>query len=62
MVKKAGPYLKGKVMKLVRALYGLKSSGALWRQLFKEYIVTRMGFTSSSLDRAMYYHCCQCEH
>ena len=42
-------------MKLVRALYGLKSSGASWRQMFKEYIVSRMGFVPSSLDRDMYY-------
>ena len=55
-------HLKGKVLKLVRALYGLKSSGALWRQLFKECIVTRMGFTPSSLDQDMYYRRYQCEH
>ena len=50
-----GSHLRGKVMKLVRALYGLKSSGASWRQMFKEYIVSRMGFVPSSLDGDMYY-------
>ena len=30
--------------------------------MFEEYIVTRMGFTPSSLDGDMYYHRCQCEH
>ena len=50
-----GSHLRGKVMKLVRALYGLKSSGASWRQMFKEYIVNRMGFVPSSLDGDMYY-------
>ena len=49
-------------MKLVRALYGLKSSGASWRQMFKEYIVTRVGFTPSSLDWDMYYRHCQFKH
>ena len=28
-----GKSLEGKVMKLVRALYGLKSSGAIWRKM-----------------------------
>ena len=42
-------------MKLVRALYGLKSSGASWRKMFKDYIVSRMGFTPSTVDGDMYY-------
>ena len=45
----------GKVMKLVRALYGLKSSGASWRKMFKDYIVSRMVFTPSTVDGDMYY-------
>ena len=60
--EECGSHLKGKVMKLVRGLYGLKSSGASWRQMFKEYIVTRMGFTPSSLDGDRYDRRCQCEH
>ena len=50
-----GTSMKGKVMKLVRALYGLKSSGASWRQMFKEYIEKKMGFTPSLSDPDMYY-------
>ena len=50
-----GSHVKGKVMKLVRALYGLKSSGASWRKMFKDYIVSKMGFVPSSLDGDMYY-------
>ena len=33
-----GRSLQGKVMRLVRALYGLKSSGASWRHMFKTFI------------------------
>ena len=47
---------KGKGMKLVRALYGLKSSGASWRHMFKTYIETRLGFKPSVLDGDLYYH------
>ena len=50
-----GSHMRGKVMKLVRALHGLKSSGVSWRQMFKEYIVTKMGFIPSSHDGDTYY-------
>ena len=51
-----GTSMKGKVMKLVRALYGLKSSGASWYQTFKEYIdLKKMGFTPSLSDPDIYY-------
>ena len=45
----------GKVMRLCRALYGLKSSGASWRQMFKNYIESKLGFTPSTADGDMYY-------
>lgn len=50
-----GSELKGKVCKLVRALYGLKSSGASWRKMFKDYIIQHLGFTASVMDPDMYY-------
>ena len=46
---------QGKVMKLVRALYGLKSSGASWRKMFKDYIIDKLAFTPSVMDGDMYY-------
>ncbi|KAL7535630.1 hypothetical protein ACHAWF_005219, partial [Thalassiosira exigua] len=47
--------MKGRVMKLVRALCGLKSSGASWRKMFKDFIVPRLEFTPSRVGRDMYY-------
>ena len=48
-----GNSLEGKFMKLVRALYGLKSSRASCRKMFKYYIVKCLGFTPSSIDPDM---------
>ena len=42
-------------MTLCRALYGLKSSGASWRRMFKDYIKLKMNFTPSTTDPDMYY-------
>ena len=42
-------------MRLCRALYGLKSSRASWRKMFKDYIESKLGFTPSSADGDMYY-------
>ena len=50
-----GREMKGRVMKLCRALYGLKSSGASWRRMFKDYIELKMNFTPSTTDPDMYY-------
>ena len=50
-----GNELVGKVCKLIRALYGLKSSGASWRKMFKDHIVQHLGFTPSITDPDMYY-------
>ena len=50
-----GKSARGKVMKLTRALYGLKSSGASWRQMFKDFIVHKLGFAPSRVDSDLYY-------
>jgi hypothetical protein len=50
-----GQSARGKVMKCVRALYGLKSSGASWRKMFKDFIESSLGFKSSRVDPDMYY-------
>ena len=44
----------GKPMVITRALYGLKSSGAAWRQMLSASI-KKMGFTSSKGDPDLYY-------
>ena len=38
------------IVKLKKALYGLKSSGKLWYQLLSETL-TKIGFTRSSMDK-----------
>ena len=50
-----GQSCKGKVMKLVRELYGLKSSGASWRHMFKTYIEKKLGFKPCVMDGDLYY-------
>ena len=49
-----GKSLQGKVMRLVRALYGLKSSGASWRHMFKTFIEKELHFRPSISDPDMY--------
>ena len=49
-----GHSLKGKPMKLVRALYGLKSSGASWRNMFKDFIISHLGFAPTVMDPDVY--------
>ena len=49
-----GPELHGSVCKLVRALYGLKSSGAAWRAMFSAFITNCMGFTPTRADADVY--------
>ena len=50
-----GVSMKGKPCRLVRALYGLKSSGASWRKMFKDFIEQKLGFKPSRADPDMYY-------
>ena len=50
-----GQSIFGKVMELKRALYGLKSSGASWRKMFKDSIEAKLGFTPTRIDPDMYY-------
>ncbi len=49
-----GPDIQGCVCKLVRALYGLKSSGAAWRAMFSQFIVNVMSFTPTRADADVY--------
>ena len=52
-----GKSLEGKVMRLVRALYGLKRSGASWRNMFKDHIANFLELTPSTVEPDMYYQC-----
>ena len=45
---------RGKVCIVTRALYGLKSSGAAWRDEFSRFIVTVLGFKSTRIDPDVY--------
>jgi hypothetical protein len=48
------PDLHGCVCKLVRALYGLKLSGAAWMAMFAESIVNIMDFKPTRADADVY--------
>ena len=53
----AGPEcgeLAGKVCKLVRALYGLKSSGAAWRAMFSTFVQEGLQFVPTRVDPDVY--------
>ena len=50
-----GKSIKGKLMKLVRVLYGLKITGASWRKMFKYHVVNCLGFNPSTIDPDMFY-------
>ena len=50
-----GPTLRGKPCKLVRALYGLKSSGAAWRAMFSSFVTETLGFSPTRIDPDVYY-------
>ena len=52
--KEFGPRLQGKVLIVSKALYGLKSSGAAWRNHLSSSIQD-MGFTSSRGDPDLYF-------
>ena len=49
-----GPDTQGMVCKLVRALYGLKSSGAAWRAMFSAFIVNGLKFSPTRADPDVY--------
>jgi hypothetical protein len=49
-----GPELHGKPCKLVRALYGLKSSGAAWRAMFSAFIINCLKFQPTRIDPDVY--------
>jgi Reverse transcriptase (RNA-dependent DNA polymerase) len=53
--KECGPHLEGKPCKLVRALYGLKSSGAAWRAMFSNFVTETLGFKPTRIDPDVYY-------
>jgi hypothetical protein len=53
----AGPEFgsqQGQVVKIVRALYGLKSSGASWRSVLKQVIIGDLGFEPTIADPDAY--------
>ena len=45
---------EGKVLKLLKPLYGLKQSGRCWNETMNEYIIA-LGFSKSRLDPCIYY-------
>ena len=49
-----GPEFQGKLCKLVRALYGLKSSGAAWQAMFLTFITNCLKFQPTHIDPDVY--------
>jgi hypothetical protein len=58
----AGPEFgsrQGQVVKIVRALYGLKSSGASWRSMLQQTIIEELQFQPTIADPDVYRRCNQ---
>jgi hypothetical protein len=55
------PKDEGKVLKLLRSLYGLKQAGFEWSEELEEFFLDA-GFTRSQVDRAVYFRCADDEH
>jgi hypothetical protein len=56
----AGPEFgsrQGQVVKIVRALYGLKSSGASWRSMLQKTIIEELRFQPTIADPDVYRRC-----
>jgi hypothetical protein len=49
------PNSSGKVLRLVKTIYGLKQSGRRWYQKFTEICETTLGLTRCSVDQAVFY-------
>ena len=52
---KRGQSSVGKVMNLVRALYGFRYAGASWQNMLKYYIKVSLVFVASRVDNYFYY-------
>jgi hypothetical protein len=50
-----GPENEGKRAKIVRALYGLKSSGAAWRSYLAQVLYNELGFNMCKADNDVWY-------
>ena len=50
-----GPEMEGRKAKIVKALYGLRSSGAAWRAHLATVLTEEMGFKSCRADNDVYY-------
>ncbi|MBW0575017.1 hypothetical protein O181_114732 [Austropuccinia psidii MF-1] len=47
------PHLKGKALRVKKALYGMKQAGRCW-WIFLSDILTQMGFTAMEVDQSLY--------
>ena len=45
----------GKVIKVIRAFYGLKSAGASWRSMISNFIINQFGFMLTRVDTDIYH-------
>ena len=51
-----GPSSVGQNAQIVRALYGMKSSGAAWRDLFASVLHKELGFSNCMADHDLWYN------
>jgi Reverse transcriptase (RNA-dependent DNA polymerase) len=46
---------EGKVLKLLKGLYGLKQAGRGWYMEMSKVLITEMGFKRSEIDHSVFY-------
>ena len=56
------PGEEGKVLRLLKGLYGLKQAGRGWYMEMMRVFIKELGFERSAIDHPVYYHCKGEEH
>ena len=53
---------EGKVLRLLKGLYGLKQAGHGWYQEMSQVLIKELGFNQSAIDHSVFFWCSEEEH
>ena len=56
------PGQEGKVLRLLKGLYGLKQAGQGWYQEMSQVLIKELGFNCSAADHSVFFRCTEGEH
>ena len=54
------PGQQGKVLRLLKGLYGLKQAGRGWYQEMSRVLIKELGFNQSAIDHSVFFRCSEC--